>query len=218
MKTADIVIWDIETGGFKKEENGLVEIAMIVIDSTTLEEIDRYEAIIAPYEQANGEMSTYTTGAEKIHGISMKQIENGRDAKEVAKEIKAFCLKYKKTMRGGAGKLIPSGHKHTEFDIPWLKIFLSLFKVDFNELFNAMGLDTLLWTRLKWGRDGSIANHKLETACQQSGIELIDAHRAMADTEANTELVRAFIRSLRMEGQKGQIITKSKFRTSFSFN
>jgi DNA polymerase III epsilon subunit-like protein len=216
MKVANIAVWDIETGGFKKDDNGLCEIAMIVIDGDTLQELDRFETIIAPYEQPSGQMSTYTPGAEAVHGISITQINNGMPAKQAAKEIKAFCLKHKVSLRGGNGKLVCAGHNHVKFDIPWLRHFLELFNVDFDTLFQPIILDTLLWTRLKWSRDGSIANHQLGTAASASGIELIDSHRAMPDTEANAELVKSFLRALRQQSQVVQVDKKRK-RETFKF-
>lgn len=216
MKVADIVVWDIETGGFKKEENGLAEIALIVIDSETLEEKDRYETVIAPYELPSGQMSTYTSGALNVNGLTLKQIEGGKPAKQVAKELKAFCAKHKKTMRGGAGRLIPAGHNLVGFDIPWLEYFLDLFKVKYSDLFNPLVMDTIMWTRLKWVKDGSIANHKLGTACEMAGVQLVDAHRAMNDVEGNAELVRSFLRSLRQQGQVQQV-AKTKAREKFKF-
>ena len=243
MKVADVIVWDIETGGFKKEEHGLVEIAMIVLDSETLEEKDRYEAIIAPYDiptprvndkkepldQGNNlcsetllpqaidiKLSQYTSGAQAIHGITMKQINNGKDAKTVAREIKAFCLKHKKALRGGNGKVVSAGHNIVKFDIPYLTFFLNLFKINYKDLFNMLEIDTLLWTRMRWAVDGSISNHKLGTACQMAGIQLIDAHRAMADVEGNADLVRSFLRSLRQQGQVSQQ-TKKKFRHNFKY-
>jgi len=216
MKVADIVIWDIETGGFKKEDNGLAEIAMIVIDSETLLEKDRYECVIAPYEQPSGEMSTYNPKALEVNGLTMKQINNGIPAKQAVKEIKEFCAKYKKTMKGGQGKLIPAGHNLVGFDIPYLTFFLEIFKVKYSDLFHPLAIDTMLWTRLKWTRDGSIANHKLGTACDMAGVALVDAHRAMNDVEGNAELVRHFIRSMRQQGQVTQA-KKKRFREKFRF-
>lgn len=216
MKVADIVTFDLETGGLKKEDAGLAEIAMIVFDSDTLKEIDRYEAIIAPYEQPSGQMSTYHPKALEVNGLTMKQINAGKDAKTVAKEIKEFCKKHAKKLRGGNGKLIPGGHNIVKFDLPWLEYFLELNKVKMDDCFNNLVIDTLLWTRLIWAKDGSIADHKLGTACQQVGVQLIDAHRAMNDVEGNADLIRNILRRMR---QEGSVVEKKKvkFRKKFVF-
>ena len=216
MKVADIVTFDIETGGFSKEENGLAEIAFIVMDSDTLEEIDRYETIVAPYELPSGNMTTYSPQALAVNGLTMRQIEGGKDAKQVATEIKAFLTKHKKPLRGGAGKLIPAGHNIDRFDLPFLEFFLNLFKVKMEDLFNPLIIDTVLWSRLRWARDGSIANHQLGTSCDAAGIALIDSHRAMNDVEGNAELVRQFIRGMRNQSSSVQV-QRAKFRDKFLF-
>ena len=47
---------------------------------------------------------------------------------------------------------------------------------------------------------GKLPDNTLANACKANGIELIDAHRAMADVEANAELVKSYLRSLRGSG------------------
>jgi DNA polymerase III alpha subunit (gram-positive type) len=63
-------------------------------------------------------------------------------------------------------------------------------------------------------------NHKLGTACETAGVPLIDAHRAMNDVEANTELVRFFLRLLRGDGRSGEAVmatVKERARATFKF-
>lgn len=201
MQVANIAVWDLETGGLKHDRDAVVEIAMVVLDSTTLEIVDRYESIIAPYKLKSGVDVLYDPKALAYNGISMSKIQSeGRDAKQVAKEIQAFCKKHKKGIRGGNGKLISCGHNIEKFDIPFLETFLGNFSVKYDDLFVPWPLDTLWMTRLKWSEDGSIKDHKLETACNGVGIQLIDAHRAMNDVEANADLVKSFLLSLRQQG------------------
>lgn len=216
MQVADIAIWDIETGGLKRNYSALAEIAMIIIDSETLEEKDRYEAIISPYELSNGELAHYDPKALQYNGLTMSQIQQGKPAKQVCKEIEILCKKHKKRMRGGNGKLIPAGHNLEKFDKPHFSDFLEIHNKKYQDLFQQWSLDTLWITRLKWVIDGSIPNHKLGTACNEAGIQLFDAHRAINDVEANTDLVRFFLKLLRSQGQTVQS-NKVKFRDTFKF-
>lgn len=217
MKVANIAIWDLETGGLKYDTHALAEIAIIIINSETLEEIDRYEAIVAPYKLPNGEMVQYDQRALDYNGLTMRKIEAGEDARTVAKSIESLCKKHKVKLRGNAGKLISSGHNIDEFDIPFFKFFLSIFKVDYYSLFQKSSLDTLLITRMRWPKDGEILNHKLGTACEKAGVDLIDAHRAMNDVEANTNLVKYFLSSLRQSGGSIAIETEERPRVRFRF-
>jgi oligoribonuclease (3'-5' exoribonuclease) len=41
MQVANIIVWDLETGGLSADKYALAEIAMIAYDSETLEEVDR---------------------------------------------------------------------------------------------------------------------------------------------------------------------------------
>jgi len=216
MKVANIVIFDIETGGFltKGHENGVCEIAMIGINADTLEEIGRYEAIIAPYKTYSEEITTYTDGALQVNGLTRSQIEGGEQAKNVIKEMVAFAKSMK--IGGRNGKPILAGHNIDSFDIPYLNQFFELHKKEFQSEYSPFTLDTMWWTRMKWAKDGSIANHKLGTACESANIPLVDAHRAMADVESNTELVRHFITSMRGDGS-ATVKKKEKTRVKFQF-
>lgn len=211
MKIGNIIVYDIETGGFSKEKNGLAEIAMIAIDIETLEELERYEAVIAPYDNTEGERVTYTPEALKINGLTMKQIENGKPAKEVVKEIIAFAKRHKR----GSKKTMLCGHNIEKFDNPWLDYFFLCQKKDASAHFENWCIDSMWWASMKWPND-TIVDHKLGTCCKELGIKLSNAHSAMPDTEANAKLVTAFIRSLRGDSVVVQE-KKERTRTKFQF-
>jgi len=221
MKVANIIVFDLESGGFltKEHTHGLCEIAMIAIDANTLEELGRYEAIIAPYKTFSGELTTYTEGALAINGLTMAKIEAGKDPKLVAREIVAFAKEHKIGGRNGAPLL--AGHNIRGFDLPYLTQFMEIHAKDLYKSFSRDYIDTLMFTRLMWAEDGSILNHKLGTACSKAGVELEDAHRAMADTEANAELLKVFLKNMRGSGgpmQSDELVTDDrKYREKFTF-
>ena len=219
MNVSNIAIWDLETGGLNKEKSAVCEIAIIILCSETLTELDRYETIVAPYKLADDSDPEYNPRALEVNGLTMTRIINeGKPAKQVVAEVAAFLKKHKKNIRGNAGKCIPAGHNIDEFDIPFFINFLAIFKVDFYELFQRSSLDTMTWVRLKYPIDGSILNHKLATACKQAGIDLFDAHRAMNDVEANTRLVIEYIKSLRGDGSSDSSQAQAdSVRKSFKF-
>jgi len=212
MKIGNIIVYDIETGGFSKEKNGLAEIAMIAIDIVTLEEVDRYEAIIAPYDNLEGERVTYTKDALAVNGLSMKQIESGKPAKEVIADMMAFAKKHKRASK----KPMLCGHNIEKFDNPWIDYFFLCHKKDASAHFESWCIDSMWWSALKWPND-EIIDHKLGTCCEAVGIKLSNGHSAMPDTEANAKLVVSFIRSLRGESVVIQQETKTRTRDNFIF-
>jgi len=218
LEVANLIVFDLETGGFKPEEHGLCEIAAIIIDSTTLEEIDRYEAIIAPYKQPSGNMSSYTQGALDVNGLTLSQIHAGKEAKDVAAEFSKLCKDHAKKLTGGQGKVIPVGHNIQTFDIPYLEFFLSIFKIKLTDLFSKTHIDTMWWGRYRWTESGCIVDHKLSTCCEAAGIPLIDGHRAMIDVESNADLLRYFIRNMRSESDTTQVTSKKRQRAEFKFS
>ena len=211
MKIGNIIVYDIETGGFSKEKNGLAEIAMIAIDIETLEELERYEAVIAPYDNTEGVRVTYTPEALKINGLTMKQIENGKPAKEVVKDMMDFAKRHKR----GSKKPMLCGHNIEKFDNPWLDYFFLCHKKDASAHFENWCIDSMWWAALKWPND-AIVDHKLGTCCKEVGIKLSNAHSAMPDTEANAKLIISFLTALRGQSMVVQE-TKERTRTAFQF-
>lgn len=228
MKVANLIVFDIETGGRVPEDCAITEIALVAIDTVTLEEIDRYEAIIAPYCHKDKTEVTYEKAALDYSGMTMAKIQAGKPAKEVADDLESFFKKHKAKIKFN-GLPILAGHNAHAFDIPFLLYFLWLHgKVKLkksertdrcfyeNKLFASWDLDTLFITRMMWAEDGSIVNHKLGTACEKAGHPLFDAHQAMNDAAGNADLLRFFIRNLRSEGEKS-VKTVDTVRKNFKF-
>lgn len=213
-KVAPLIIADIETSGLIPTVNAITEIALTAIDSITLEEMDRYESVIAPYDNKNGPC-VYEPKALSYSGMTMDQINKGQSAKVVANELEAFFKKNTVKMRFGMGKPILCGHNFLLFDKPHIDHFMWLFnkvklktvvldeknkihQVDYDStLYQKETFDTLNWTRHTWVGNDALANNKLATACEAVGIPLMDAHRAMNDTEANRDLMKYYLQSLR---------------------
>ncbi len=211
---SNIIVYDLETGGFTPGIHGVCEIAMIGIDITTLEEIGRYESVIQPYTRLDGSNMEYTPEAFRVNGLSLRKIQNGKPASEVAKDICSFA----KQMKNKSKKPILSGHNIDKFDNPHLADFLSQQKIDVLKFFENDSIDTLKWARYKWADNPDMTKFNLGACCKQANIRLIDSHSAMPDTEANTKLLIQFFKSLRGD-VSGSLFneTEEKFRTSFNF-
>jgi len=192
----NIIVYDLETGGFTPGVHGVCEVAMIAIDINTLEEIGRYEAIIQPYQRQDGTEMQYEPGAFKVNGLSVKKIQNGKPGSVVVKEIIAFAKAHKSKSK----KPILSGHNIDKFDNPHLDDLFLCHKADVTKHFENDSIDTLKWARLKWIDDPDMVKFNLGACCKKLGIRLIDAHSAMPDTEANKKVLISFLKSLRGDG------------------
>jgi DNA polymerase III alpha subunit (gram-positive type) len=199
-------VFDLETGGLVPTNNPITEIAIIGLD-TDLNEIGRYESLIKIYNKS----LIIQQEALNVSGLTLDIIDKkGKEAKIVCDEIIQFLQKCK------VGKKLPIlvGHNIDKFDIPFLVKFFEFNKKDlFNYINDDITIDTLQWSHLKWKMS---INYKLGTCCQNAQVELTEAHRAMPDTVATSELVKSFIRSLRSENLSNNNQVKT-FRESFQF-
>ena len=179
MTKENLIFLDIETGGFSKKKNGICEIAIIITDGD-LKEICSDQWIVKPYERCPsvqeqlGQLVSYKPEAMAVNGISMEEIENGCEAKQVACSIWAYLNKY-------GGKVV--GHNAKSFDGPWIEEFLLRFAY----VFKLEVIDTLLIAK---ENKTNYENHKLATLLGHYGIKNDQSHRAMGDTRATMELYR----------------------------
>jgi DNA polymerase III alpha subunit (gram-positive type) len=68
--------------------------------------------------------------------------------------------------------------------------------------------------------DENNVDYKLGTCCQKAGVELVNAHRAMADVEATADLFRYLVNCLRSNTQSvsevvDQKVEENRFRSTF---
>jgi DNA polymerase III alpha subunit (gram-positive type) len=199
----NIIVFDLETTGLKPDKNSLIEIACCPIDKD-LKDLEEFDSgIIAVYD--NREV---TEGALKANGITRDQIENGLDPQKVADKLVAYLKK----MKVGRSKPVLAGHNIVKFDLPFLEDFL---RVHGHDLFKYVNkdhfFDTMWRARERWGE---LQNFKLGTCCEEAGVELIDAHRAINDTRANKDLVKYLLRNLRNDstGSKEETYKRPVFQ------
>lgn len=213
-----LFVYDVETGGFSPDKHPVCEIAVVVVDLVTLEKVDTYEAVVAPYKP-NGNEPEYTSKALEVNGLTMKKIEAGKPAKQVAKDVAALAKKHKT----GREKVVLCGHNIDKFDNGMLgTLLMSNGVVDPDKLFSESTVDTLQYAKLIWpimGTEETIVNRRLGTVCNQFNIELLDAHSAMPDTQANADLIISIIRRMRATGMMSseELGTAQKGRTEFTF-
>lgn len=211
MKKADYIVFDTETGGFDASESPILEIALIALDGDTLQEVERYETYIKPYDDL-----TISKDALKANGIVMADVmQNGLTKAEAFKEINAFFKR--RNPRGNKfNKPIMVGH-NVQFDMGFMEMFYYFNKE--KDLYDTVSRSSSC-TMLDAKRLNVTERLDLTTLCEHFKIELSNAHRAMPDTAATAEL---FVRLTEiMRGNVGKVqktpkVEKEKTRVKFQF-
>lgn len=200
----NIVVFDLETTGLSHEKNCLIEIACCPLNIELQELPEFHSGIMNVYD--NREI---TDGALNANGITRDQIARGRDPKQVLEDL----CKYFESLKVGRNLPVLCGHNIDKFDIPFLDNYFSFFKKDLSKYVNFdLTIDTMWWARLMWVEQ---ENYKLGTCCSSAKIELVNAHRAIADTRANRSLVKYFLQNMRSES--GSSNPKTRYRATFQF-
>lgn len=177
------MVLDTETGGTNPKNDALCEIAFVVVDDK-MNELHRYEAIVAPHDVQCGDdpcefrLGEYKDRAMEVNGISMDEIEKGESYFVVAKET-AFSLI-------SLDVLHVVGH-NVAFDIRFLNAMLK--SEDYQ--ISIAPICTLKMAK-KWAKekDVKIESFSLTGLCNHFGIVNKNPHRAMGDVEATLELYK----------------------------
>lgn len=213
--TPDYFVFDVETGGFSHKKNPVCEIAAILMNGESLEEIIRYETIIKPYN----DKLEYTQGAENKHRLTIETLgEHGEEIETVIQEIKEI-LEFANENKKQSGKVVLVGH-NVKFDIRFLTSMFVHCKddltkyvdtfLDENENKKPNSIDTIKLSHMAWGKGNM--SFKLRDCCEKAEIVLTNAHSAMNDVEATTELLRKHIIALRNStGNEGEYRDRLKF-------
>jgi DNA polymerase III alpha subunit (gram-positive type) len=209
-KYQNYISCDVETGNLLSKTKravfdvALTEIALVAINKD-LEIVDQASWLIKPYS----ETAEYAKGAEIASGISKQMCEDqGRDIKEVCKEVIQFLKKYK----SGSSLPVIFGHNFLAFDSYFVSNFFEYCGEDLMKCVNSEPEDTIKWARMCWQES---VNYKLGTCCENAGITLKDAHRALTDTIATAKLFIHFMKNMRGVGVASSVADVKKFRHTF---
>lgn len=211
MKKYYFTCFDLETGGFNPDRCAITEGAFIAYDGVTLEEVARYTDLIQPYD------AQYDKEALESTGITMEMLE--RKGVPLVNFIDNVANLFNKVHGGGKGKwarkTILVGHNIDGFDIPFLANGFAKAGADILDFVNEYTEDTLWMSRMKWM--GEPGKFNLTSCCERAGIELVDAHRAMNDADANAKLHKYLLRCMRSQGSANHEIEEEKYRATFHF-
>lgn len=206
MKTKlnNFVVLDCETGGLdrKNQEHArlvpMTEIAAIGVSADNFHEFGRYVSKIKgqyvgdEYRGYDPDL-IYQDQALKFTGTTIAMLE--RDGKDLKEVVDGLIEVFKETKTGShLHKPIIVGH-NVVYDIPFIQHAFDLCKQDMSKImsgwkdhkgtFHPHFIDTMWLSRQKWAEEGM--KHTLGKLCERLGVDLFDAHGALADTVATLE-------------------------------
>ena len=209
-----IIVGDSETGGLPDKSKqafydiALCEFAFVVIDIHEMKVVEEWSTLFKPYKDG----LEYNPKALEVNGLTLEQLqENGGLVKDIYKDMVALFKKYKNPRIGA----VLAGHNFQPFDMPFL---INMFEFCGDNIWNYVTFveDTM---KLAWYRATEQENYKLGTCCRMEGVDLVDAHRALADTKANALLLLKYISYLRGSGGGSDVtaprMKPSSFRETF---
>lgn len=177
------VLWlDCETTGLSAKKNCIWQIALLVEINGEVE--DEMVLLVRPYKDAVDKYAVEMAGSRL-----QEAIDGGLEVEDAVAEIKQLMGRYvDKYDRND--KFVPAGKNIASFDLQFLR-----------EMFKAAGdvkYGIGSWMFSCWrdvtdaigravGAGMRFRNHKLETVCEQLGIELI-AHDALEDIKATRQV------------------------------
>lgn len=204
MQKSYYIIYDTETGGLDKTKNPITQFACIVIDPKTLKEVDRLEMFIKSYNNL-----TITTEALEHTMVTMSDIKSGVSVEDFVNVLIEFFELYRvKTRSKEAGRLVPIGH-NIPFDNGFLDYAFNLCKKNFYNYIYENFIDTYTLAKMTWGIKGD-EKLTLGACCERAKIGLNDAHGAMNDVEATTDLFRWFTKKLRNDKNEKVSVVKQE--------
>lgn len=163
----EYVVFDLETTGFNKKEDRIIEIGAIKIKNDKV--IDSFSTLCSPIK--NGKQMYISAKITELTGIKNSDLLNQIPESEAVKNF----------MNWVGESRVSIAHNASKFDIPFLKEACKRSNVKFK--FTHI-LDTMLLSKaLNYVNKGNIPNNKQETLARYFGIEY-QAHRAINDCEA----------------------------------
>lgn len=187
------VFFDIETAGLDPAKHPIIQLAAIAVDEQ-LAEIDRFQAKIDfDMSLADGEAL-----AHNCYDAAVWDKEACAEV-DVLGDFSYFLRGFADVpMRSKAGRTFSVaqliGHNAATFDTPFLQNAFARHKLFLPASFRVMDtLQRAIWHFHEHRDSPPPADFKLGTLCAHFGIELTEAHDALADVRATVELYRALV-------------------------
>ena len=159
-------VLDLETTGLTIQRNGITEIAAVKFDGKHI--VDRFQTLVHPGR-------TIPQGIERLTWITNDMVANAPKITEVIPEFKQFLWDD------------PIVWHNVRFDFGFLDFYT--YKITWEHLENELICTMKLARKLLPDLD----NKKLCTVCDYFWVINDQAHRAMSDTLATTEVFQHFL-------------------------
>lgn len=195
-----LLFFDIETTGFSRQYDYIIELAGIIYNTDTKET----EAVFHEYIKPKKRVPIHIT---EITGITNVMVANKREEKEVLKDFLIFIEEHKPEYY--------VGHNLDAFDLLWIKEKTQFFELVFPE---KPTIDTLKVARKKKVRTSKVTpkgnpSYTQESIAAAYGISY-DAHSAIADVKA---LIEIFERMEAHDEAESKQISIDKRRVKLGF-
>jgi DNA polymerase III alpha subunit (gram-positive type) len=209
MKNAHYIVFDCETGGLEPMKNPITQIALLTVDGDSLKEINRWETFVKPYDDLE-----ITKEALNTTGLKMADINAGLSKKDLVNSLITYFKESAPNSRP-ENRPVLVGH-NVQFDMGFLNYIFNTLSKNVFDYVNPTQIDTMALTKMY----GKTERLKLEIACAEFGIVLKNAHSAMPDVIATTDLLKQYVSMLRSSEKSSGSSAKDKVvksRVKFQF-
>jgi DNA polymerase III epsilon subunit-like protein len=181
-----ILFIDTETGGINPDQNSLLSIGLVIWEDKKI--VDQKEFFI------RHETFHITPGAMEINKINLQEfLKFAKEPDLVLVELMEFLKKYFHN-----DFPITLGGHNTNFDIGFLKSFLTKYEIDFNKYFSYRFIDTA--SILKYLYYAGILNDDVSSADKAFNyfkIQVNERHSAIGDAVATAKLFTCLIETIK---------------------
>jgi len=159
--------FDTETTGLSYTKDRIIELGAVIVDDSNNEIVDRFSARINPHRSIN-------PGAQAVHGISRKELEDEPEFKEVIYSFVDFLYPTSCIVAHNA-----------RFDINFIMcgIVRMRSKMLFEVFSKMLALDTMLYSRSKYNDGKGNSLDDLADRLNVDRNERKDIHGALIDSE-----------------------------------
>jgi DNA polymerase III subunit epsilon len=184
------IVFDIETTGFSRQRNSIIEIAAQLIDPNGNQIIDaKFSSLVKPVDCISPLITSIT-------GITNKDVENADNFEDVGNDFLRFLVdditEWEVDNNQQILDIVFVAHNGRVFDVPFLIEHFRRFKIDyfFEFCFNRMYLiDTLeLSKHVTKGSKSKPDNYKLGTIYNHITQKTFVGHRAEEDVKATVDV------------------------------
>ena len=221
-KKSKLITFDFETGGLNKDENPVMELAIVVTDQFEFEELTTWTTLIKPYKDESGNELKIEKKALDVHGISVSDCESkGVLIKDMVDGVIEICKSFTPKGDRGINRPILCGH-NVVFDIGFLRKAFLICGKDLSDYVNQNNGEIVYWDSMQMTcqafniKEDSEIGISLGESLKLCGLggTLTLAHRALPDTRATAKLIKHLVGRIRSEGgNKPEGKSKNKTET-----